>query len=82
MEDGIAPEQARLFLPAYGLYVRFVWTTSLQSALHFLDLRLDNEAQYEIREYASAVHTIVENQFPKTLQAWKKHKQDSGGPQK
>src|SRR5699024_7083101 len=35
MLDGIAPEQARLFLPAYGMYVRWYWTASLQSVLHF-----------------------------------------------
>src|SRR5690625_3757380 len=30
LELGIAPEQARLFLPAYGMYVRWYWTASLQ----------------------------------------------------
>ena len=39
LEDGIAPEQARLFLPAYGLYVRWRWTASLNAILHFLSLR-------------------------------------------
>ena len=38
IENGIAPEQARLFLPAYGLYITWRWTTSLQSALNFISL--------------------------------------------
>lgn len=69
--EGIAAEQARLFLPAYAMYVRFWWTTSLQSVLHFLDLRLEEGAQWEIREYAKAVLTIVKEQFPAVLEAWK-----------
>ena len=40
MEAGICAEvQARLFLPAYGMYVRWVWTASLQAVAHFLKLR-------------------------------------------
>lgn len=70
MSEGIAPEQARLFLPAYAMYVRFMWTTSLQSALHFLDLRLDDNAQWEMREYAKAVAEIVQKQYPETFKAW------------
>lgn len=70
MREGIAAEQARLFLPAYAMYVRFWWTTSLQSVLHFLDLRLEEGAQWEIREYAKAVLAIVKVQFPHVLDAW------------
>lgn len=70
MSCGIAPEQARLFLPAYAMYVRYMWTTSLQSALHFLDLRLDNDAQWEIQEYAKAVNEVIKNKFPAVHQAW------------
>src|SRR5690625_977354 len=39
MKDGIAPEQARLFLPAYGMYVRWYWTASLQSVDHLIKQR-------------------------------------------
>lgn len=35
LQDGICAEQARLFLPAYGMYVRWYWTASLQSVCHF-----------------------------------------------
>src|SRR5699024_7023717 len=40
MNHGIAPEQARLFLPAYGMYVRYYWSASLQSVSHFINQRL------------------------------------------
>lgn len=67
MEAGIAPEQARLFLPAYSMYVRYYWTGSLQGIAHFLKLRLPEDAQYEIRVLAEAVKELVEPKFPISL---------------
>jgi thymidylate synthase (FAD) len=64
IELGVAPEQARLYLPAYGLYVRWRWTCSLQGCLHFLQQRLEDKAQFEIREYASAVRALARQHFP------------------
>ncbi len=72
MEVGIAPEQARLFLPAYGMYVRWIWTTSLQGALNFLGQRLDHASQYEIQLYAQAVEEYVADLFPVVYDGWKK----------
>jgi thymidylate synthase (FAD) len=69
MAFGIAPEQARLFLPAYGLYVRWRWTFSLGAGLHFLHQRLAHDAQSEIRSYAEAVKTIMAEHFPKSVEA-------------
>lgn len=66
---GVAPEQARLFLPAYGLYVRWRWTFSLGAGLHFLHQRLAHDAQSEIREYAEAVKSIMSEHFPHSIQA-------------
>lgn len=74
LEWGIAPEQARLFLPAYGMYVRWRWTTSLNSALHFLSLRLGHGAQNEIVEYAQAVNKLIEPIFPNTIKAWNQYR--------
>jgi thymidylate synthase (FAD) len=67
MNDGVAPELARLFLPAYGMYVRWRWTVSLQGVLTFLDQRLEHDAQWEIQEYAKAVKNLAEQAFPETL---------------
>lgn len=67
MKDGVAPEQARLFLPAYGMYVRWYWTASLQSVAHLIQQRTADDAQYEFREYANAVKELASQQFPKSI---------------
>lgn len=72
--DNIAVEEARLFLPAYGMYVRAYWTASLNSLFHFLDERLASNAQSEIRDYAEAVADILEDRFPVIYYAWKDNK--------
>ncbi len=69
MAANICPEQARLFLPAYALYVRWVWTGSLQAVSHFLKLRLAEDAQKEIRDFAQAVETLAGEKFPVALNA-------------
>ena len=74
MDQGIAPEQARLFLPAYGMYVRWRWTTSLNAVLHFLSLRMGHGAQSEIVSYAEAVNEIVKEKFPITTAAWEEYR--------
>ena len=74
MAAGIAPEQARLFLPSYGMYVRWRWTTSLNSALHFLTLRQGEGAQSEIVDYANIVGELVKEKFPVTTKAWEEYR--------
>ena len=69
MEDGVAPEQARLFLPAYGMYVRWYWTGSLQSVAHLIGQRTKDDAQYEFQEYAHAVKALADEHFPIALNA-------------
>ena len=70
MADGIAPEQARLMLPAYAMYVRWRWTASLNSLLHFISLRKHSEAQSEIQAYADAIFAEVQEAFPITTTEW------------
>lgn len=67
LDDGIAPEIARLFLPAYGMYVRWRWTVSLQGVLTFLDQRIEHDAQWEIQEYAKAVLDLTKQAYPETI---------------
>jgi thymidylate synthase (FAD) len=74
LRDGIAPEQARLLLPAYAMYVRWRWTTSLNAVLHFISLRNKDDAQYEIAQYAKAIEGIVQKHYPITLEAWNKYR--------
>lgn len=64
LEQGIAPEQARLFLPAYGMYVSYRWSCSLQSVALFLNQRLAEESQFEIQEYAKAIYRLAKDKFP------------------
>jgi len=67
MSSGVCAEQARLFLPAYGMYVRYYWTASLASVAHFLNQRLAHDSQVEIQEYAKAVNELVRPHFPVSL---------------
>ena len=67
LDHNIAPELARLFLPSYGMYVRWRWTVSLQGVLTFLDQRLEHDAQVEIQEYAKAVKDLSAGAFPKVF---------------
>lgn len=67
---GICAEQARLFLPAYALYLRARWTVSLQGVIHFLQERQDDDAQFEIRAYAEAVRELAAPHFPVSFAAW------------
>jgi thymidylate synthase (FAD) len=69
MDDGVAPEIARLFLPAYGMYVRWRWTVSLQGILTFLDQRLEHDAQWEIQQYALAIKDLSHVAYPEVFKA-------------
>lgn len=67
LEMGVCAEQARLFLPAYGMYVRYRWTTSLHGVMHFLQQRLAHDAQKEITDYALAMKSLAGEAFPYSL---------------
>lgn len=69
LERGVAPEQARLFLPAYGMYVRFRWTATLQTVAHLIRQRTADDAQYEFRQYAEAIKELALDKFPNSLGA-------------
>lgn len=69
VEYGICAEQARLFLPAYGMYVRYYWSASLQSVAHFLAQRLAHDSQVEIQAYAKTVLELVKPHFPVSIDA-------------
>lgn len=64
MKEGVAPEQARLFLPAYSMHVIYRWSCSLQSVALFLNQRLSDDAQKEIQVYADAVYRLAQPLFP------------------
>jgi len=74
LDDGLAPEQARMLLPAYSLYVRWRWTASLNAVLNFISLRTGHGAQSEIQEYANAILHYTQGYFPHTIESWKRHR--------
>lgn len=65
LQMGVAREIARLVLPV-NIYSRMRATANLRNWLAFLALRLPENAQWEIRQYAEAVSMIVEEHFPRT----------------
>lgn len=67
MQGGVAAEQARLFLPAYGMYVNYRWSCSFQSMILFLTQRLEEDSQKEIQDYAKAVYELAKNIYPVTM---------------
>lgn len=58
VEKGLARELSRINLPL-SLYTEFYWEIDLNNLFHFLKLRLDTHAQYEVRVYAQAMLEIV-----------------------
>jgi len=66
---GVSREQARDALPT-GTYTTWTWTVSLQSLLHFIELRKGSGAQTEILAYAQVLTEIVTKLFPATCAAW------------
>lgn len=58
IERGVAKEIARTVLPQ-SLYSQAYWTVSLQGVLHFLEQRLEPDAQFEIRRYAEGIFSLV-----------------------
>ena len=75
--QNVAPEQARLFLPAYGLYVRYRWTISLAGLINFFDQRLAPDAQHEITELARAAYDLTVPHFPTVLDFYKEENHEN-----
>lgn len=69
LANGICAEQARLFLPAYALYISYQWTVSVGSLIHFLKERLDSHAQWEMQQLAQCVRETAREKFPHTIKA-------------
>jgi thymidylate synthase (FAD) len=67
---GVAREQARKDLPL-STYTEAYWKIDLHNLLHFLALRMDSHAQWEIRQYACAIgEKIVQPLFPLVWEAF------------
>jgi thymidylate synthase (FAD) len=69
LDAGIATEQARLFLPAFGLMQYYQWTVSIANLIHFFKERLAHDAQLEMQELAQAVYQLTAPLYPATFKA-------------
>jgi len=72
LSSGMAPEQARMLLPQ-ATYTEFYMTGNLRNWAHFLKLRLDSHAQYEVRVVAEQVKDILTPLFPVSMEALMKY---------
>lgn len=73
LQQGVAKEQARLFLPAFGAYYTWVISVDALNLMNFLKLRLADDAQYEIRVYAEALYKFFRDALPWTALAFKEY---------
>ncbi len=69
LELNIARELARINLPL-SLYTEWYWKIDLHNLFHFLRLRLDEHAQFEIRVYADAMAEITKHVAPIAYEAF------------
>jgi thymidylate synthase (FAD) len=73
IKQGIAKEMARMILPV-NVYTEIYVNCDLHNLLHFLTLRMDEHAQWEIRQYANAMYEITKKLFPVTIGAFDRYK--------
>ncbi|TVQ59051.1 MAG: FAD-dependent thymidylate synthase [Phycisphaerales bacterium] len=76
IEKGVARELARIALPQ-SLYTEWYWKIDLHNLLRFLSLRMDAHAQKEIRDFACAMHDLIEPIVPVTVEAFKDFEMES-----
>ena len=72
-QQGLARELARMNLPA-NIYTQWYWKVDLHNLLHFLRLRADAHAQYEIRVYADAICKVVADWVPFAYKAFEDYR--------
>lgn len=72
LESGVARELARANLPL-SLYTEWYWQIDLHNLFHFLRLRMDPHAQYEIRAFAEAMAICAKAVSPLAYEALEEH---------
>ncbi len=72
-QKGLARELARMNLPA-NVYTQWYWKIDLHNLFHFLRLRADAHAQYEIRAYAEVMCGIVRDWVPLAYAAFEDYR--------
>jgi thymidylate synthase (FAD) len=69
LQKGVAREIARIALPA-SVYTEWYWKIDLHNLFHFLSLRMDEHAQQEIRDYATAMFELIRPIVPIAAEAF------------
>ena len=77
IQNGVAREQARMLLPV-NLYTEWYWKVDLHNLLHFLALRCDAHAQWEIRVFANAMLELIKPIVPWAVEAWEDYHEHRG----
>jgi len=70
---GLARELARMNL-SLNFYTQWYWKIDLHNFMHFLSLRADPHAQYEIRVYADAMIDVLKRWVPMAYEAFVQHR--------
>jgi thymidylate synthase (FAD) len=69
LEADVAREIARIDLPV-SMYTQWYWKIDLHNLLHFLKLRVDRHAQWEIQEYGRVMAGMLKRVAPMSYEAW------------
>ncbi len=69
LEEDVAREIARIDLPV-STYTQWYWKIDLHNLMHFLTLRVDERAQWEIRQFARTIAGMVKRVAPLSFEAW------------
>jgi len=69
LEEDVAREIARIDLPV-STYTQWYWKIDLHNLLHFLTLRVDSRAQWEIQQFGRVIAAMVKRVAPLSYEAW------------
>lgn len=75
LAQGLTRELARMVLPV-NFYTKVRWKVDLHNLMHFLQLREDPHAQWEIQQYAQVIHLMAKAAFPKAIASFENHRQN------
>ena len=73
LDNGVAREMARIVLPI-NIYTEIYACWDMKNLLHFITLRDDDHAQFEIQQYGKVIKSICKELFPMTMNAYEKYK--------
>lgn len=73
LDQGVAPEHARLFLHA-NHYSTMLVRADLHNLMHFLNLRMDGHSQIETRAYANAIYGEIQKHLPGCMELFDKYR--------